>query len=924
MSNELRVYRFAPDQPGRGGQTSGFHSFLKLEDTRIVSGFRPYRRMWKKDPRWTRPFLNNYTPRQILGFADWFFYASGATAPTNRQVFADGYFDTGSSSWVIGMRWLTAGAGPDLYFDASLSGALWPATILPVKDRLFMSTGLERGRIWDGKETAGTPSTCFRIGVPSPERGPTLAVDFNFTSGRQYYCAAGAYSVQFPTTTTDANTDGLVENETVRLTHQTLSNPDYRERKVVERVSGKTYAASPTRGPFPLTADTTPLTIDNAVGTNTWTLPNCGLPADADGVAQGFIGLTLVCGADTVVIDWAVNNGDGSSTITSSTNSAAAHVSAGFRIEGVRVTLDGQVPGQSKPTDATPTDRKLSRPAPGTGYTSWTGPEAPGYAYAYLDPVTGHISNLSPVTYLDSLDVINGRVKIALDPYVYCADGAPLDPWNSVAFGGLQYVSDPGSSPAQKYSNRFTKIVFFRTRRSGGGAVLYPLGSLDPTSDDWYGIDGACPSSVTGATWTDEYGDEKLLVSGRIRAPLLTNFPPRYISPAGVPSHIFPRGMAWWDGRLWLYGFPDMGGLRFSCDAAQTGMGRPEESFPDGNRLVVPAGDGEITALLVVGEFLLVNTRRNTYVVQGNHESNYRLVRVATELGGADCRRLCEIPSGAEGGGSFAAVTGDQRVVIGSVGGALEDIGAAVRDKLGGPVYGIAFYRADGHPRLAIACDSRTVGGLATHSFLEFNFDHKTWTLNGPSAVEVSDNPLMVEYLTAVHRATQEAWPGSQTEPFLVAGAGGSIFMQPGSPYAVLNASLTTWPIPADAPKRRYAFVWARAVYASEGDLSTVAAPTLTVVSNDKAAAAWTYAMAAHSDPARQFFGATTGVDGYVKEWVCFGPAGTEPTGINDGTVPVGYRLMFTFAPAAQYLPLNLVFLEVAIREFTTDGELEP
>lgn len=919
MSNELRIFRFAPDAPGKGGHTTGFHTFMGREDTRRVEGFTPYRGMWKRDLTSGLHFNNTYSPRTVLGYLEWLYYTETGTSPLRKEIFVDGYYNSGSGLYIVGLRILPD--GKDIYWESGGTPDLGRVPIVPVKDRVFMSTRMGPGRVWDGtvNGTTGNPEKVWKIGVPSPTVGPTVTVTYNHTSGQYYYGRERGTTIQWNSLSSDATYDGLVPGEKVRLYHESLGAPGYVERTVMERVSGYTRSATSNVGPFAFTA--TRVSGITCTGTNgsTTGVINHEFDDNGYGVCTDLIGLTIVCGTwERIITNATVSGGQTTITISSGWGSA---VGGSFTLKGVRVYLDGEIPGDSN-TLYDP-NRYVTRPAPGTGYSSWSGAEAPGYAYAYYDSVSGHISNLSPITYVNATDVVNGQISIAItqNSGVNCANGdTPVSGVSSST--GIQYVGEYNSAEVA----RFSKILFFRTRRTGGGAVLYPIGSLDPASSKWKGINGS-PGYSGGAAWVDTSTDADLVISGRVRAPLDTNYPPSYVSALGTRTVIKPYGMAWWDGRLWIFGVPDPIALHFSCDQAQAAMGRPEESFPDSNRLVIPAADGEITAILTVGEHLLVITRRYAYRILGNHESNYRLVRVSTEIGGLTAEALCEIPTDSQFGGMLAAVTTDKRILLVQLDGPTEEIGAPIVTELGGKCRGMAFYRANGHQRLAVSIEQPALNESG-HVF-EFNFTHKTWTKNKPLVYgNLTPNPL-VEFLTVNIRNGVDIGYSGQKESYLIYGSEGDLYWWgQTSVYASLECQISTWPVPAAITKRRYAFAWARVVLVGTG-VDSITAPYF-YVNRDGRSADVRYSMERHATdrPERSFYSGTASLDGTAAEWVCFGPKWNRFNNAaitNDGTLPVGYQLEFQFVPnGADDKPYSVAFIEVAVREWTEDGDVEP
>ena len=915
MSNELRIFRFAPDQPGKGGHSTGFHTFMARQDTRRVEGFRPFQQMWWRDRRCTLLNDNSYSPRKIIGFKEWLYFEAGGTSQKSRTCFADWYDNAGSS--VVGMRLV---GNQDIYWESG-AYAQGRATFVAVKDRLVMATCQGEARIWPGTLNVSTPTNVYRLGVPAPTIAPTITVTFNYTAGQYYYTKENGTTVQYPLVTSDSTWDGLVYGEEVRLTHESLSNPSYVTRKVLERVSGITRSALPNVGPFKFTDTRVAGITFSGTGNSTTGTINHQMPDNGWGVCSDLVGLTIGCSAvERVILNATVSGG--TTTITVDSNWPVGGVSGAFYLKGVRVYLDGAVPGNSDTLNDA--NRKMSRPAAGTGYSSWSGAEAPGYAYAYYDPVSGHVSDLSPITYVSQTDVVNGRLSIDTAPYMFApaADGVSYTTTaQAQSATGIQYVS---SGTGTDYGKRFTKILWFRTRRTGGGAVLYPIGSLDPGSGDWLGTSGnpqwQADPFVDGST------DAQLVVSGRVRAPIGMNYQPSYVSPTGVRTKIVPRGMAWWDGRLWLFGVPDPGALRYSCDNAQAAMGRPEESFPDENRLVIPASDGEITAILTCGEFLIVVTRQFAYKVVGNHESNYRLIRISTEIGGLGVEALQEIPTENGMGGVLAAVTADKRVLIVQIDGQTEEIGAPIMTSLGGAVAGIAFYRANGHARLAVAVSDAS--GSKTGYLYEYNFTHKTWTQNNPTIVGGNASFSSIEYLGVVLRNGVALGTFlNDTESMLVIGQSGDLaYFSGATTTGSLDSTISTWALPGAPTKRRYSFVWARCVLVGANVHSIT--PPYFHVRRDGRSSDVRYTFHDQAYPERRLFSGNTGLDGTERELVVLGPEWTLWDGqaaTADGKVPWGYNLEFAFVPNGSDSEVYAVaYIDIAIRELSEDGEVDP
>jgi len=939
VSNEIRVYRFAPDQPGRGGVTTGLHSFLGVEDTRNVDGVRPENKMWMRDASYVRHIANVTGPggtvKTVLGFIDWYRYAQGGTSTSNEQVFAEGYVYNGTAYVNFRLPNMSVVYPNVVGAGQQVGGVITNASMLPVKDRLFLATGFDQAQIWNGSKSGSSADGVVPVGVPSPTVAPTLTVSYNYSSESYWYGVKDAYTFAIGSQT-DVTYLAMSVGGTVRLSHEQLDGGSVYFFRTIEKIeNGYTSGARPYSGPFKFDADV--VLISKAANSD---IINFSEPFPADGdedeSATGIVGLGFTYGGVTYQILLAVNQplvagGEPIGRIKISQVVAAEWVETpSWRLSGTRITVTEPIAISNH--EYNNSQRRVVTPLGGAGYSSWEGPEAPGYAYAYYDPLTGHMSNLSPVGYAPSTRVVNGMISISTRQKTgvnYANSEAPSGVTTSST--GIQYLGTP-SGPAV---TRFTHILWFRTRKSGGGAMLYPIGGLTVNGTDWYGKTGK--ASDAAATFTDDTTDDKLLVSGRVRAPLITNHPPRVVLENGAIYPIAPRGMAWWDGRLWMFGTPDMGALHYSCDQAQVGLGRSEESFPDTNRLVVPAGDSEITSILTVGEYLLVNTTRYSYVVQGNHERNYRLVRIATELGGIRKEAICEIPVGGDGNGMFAAVTTDRRVLVGSVGGQLDDIGAPIRNWLGGTVWGTAFYRADGHPRLVISVNDRS--GSSWQRMLEYNFDHKIWTANRPGIT--GNDYTNTEAITVIQRSGPAAWPtgaggAKQYDSFLMVGFSGSLYYPSVTKTPARGrVRIETWHLPADTGKRRYSFAWARVVLV--GGAAADALPySLYVTANDSESSyVVKYTMSAHTDPARGYFkDSASATDGVSRELVCFAASGvpgaidgngTWVQGTATGARPLGYRLRFRLESDPTDLSMYAIsFFEVALREESEDGTVEP
>lgn len=937
MSNEIRLYRFSPDQPGKGGQADGFHSFFGREDVRALVGYHVRQFTWERDRQ--TPLVASVAGAlyfsAITSFINWPKVLPGTVRPDHFTGTAIEYLN-GTTRW---RNWVDPYSGSSLaphgMTFTTMTDILPPLCGAVTNDRIVLASH-GYPYIWDGAWTGGThtPVGVRQLGAWSPLRAPTVAVSYSFTAGDYYYCASGGFTIAIPELTTNPSFDDLVANEEVRLYHETLTSPAYATRRVVRRESGTTFGSAPNDGPYPLGVAGSVL-LTGTAGSDTIAV-TCQPPANADGTSPQFVGLAFKVGSTLYPIGaWWYDDSVGLSYVTFISGTMPAGYAnvvpvggwanlGSWDLQGVRVTLDDAVPGVSDAWEDA--DRVVSRGAPGTGYTSWAGSEAPGYAYAYYDNVTGHISNLSPITYVDSTDVVNGKIEINIAQWSggLCANGdTPVSGIQEST--GLQYVGEYASADVGWYPY----ILFFRTRRSGGGAVLYPIGSLDPASSEWMGISGS-PGTAVG-TWTDDSTDADLLISGRLKAPIDTNHRPSVLSVLGARTRMNLKHMAWWDGRLWVVGFEDPTALHYSCDAAQASMGRPEESFPDLNRLAISAGAGEITAVLTVGAYLLIVTRSGSFIVQGNHETNYRLVQISAEVRDVWSDRLCNIPTGQEGGGVFVAVLPDWRVLVVTIGGGAEEIGAPISKHLSGACKGVAFYRSEGHSKLAIVCENETEG-VGNSRVWEFNFESRTWSNNNPWFSVTNQTVLGT---TAVGTAAAGSWASGTAArgDALIFGVQGRIVSRNDLAGSAIYGTgqnggyISIGPIPAAHPgKRVYAFAWARVVLVGSG-ASTAGAPTLTVSPDDRPAAVFNYTMKDHPDVRRRLIDSGATWDGEGYEWVCFGPdwGSSSMTQYQAGQLPTGRRMGFmVIPPAMSSVMCRIAYVEIALRELSDDGVAEP
>jgi hypothetical protein len=150
----------------------------------------------------------------------------------------------------------------------------------------------------------------------------------------------------------------------------------------------------------------------------------------------------------------------------------------------------------------------------------------------------------------------------------------------------------------------------------------------------------------------------------------------------GVTQPGYPYQIAYWDRRCWIVNTQEPDKIAFSCDDAQCPLGVPEESYPATNFLRLPAEDGQVQGMRTVGDLLLITTNRFAYIVAGNNESNYRLMKVSASMPGVGTFQMSEFPTntGAEGEPATLFFVGRDRILYQwMLGGTLNPISQAVQ-----------------------------------------------------------------------------------------------------------------------------------------------------------------------------------------------------------------------------------------------------
>jgi hypothetical protein len=191
--------------------------------------------------------------------------------------------------------------------------------------------------------------------------------------------------------------------------------------------------------------------------------------------------------------------------------------------------------------------------------------------------------------------------------------------------------------------------------------------------------------------WYDFSSDSDLLLSGGFRAPQFTNEKPMALLRGGLTQPGFPYAMAYWDRRLWIVNTQEPDKIAFSCDDAQCPLGVPVESFPPTNFLRLPSVDGRVIGMRTVGDMLLITTERWAYIIAGNNESNYRLMKVSSSMPGVGTYQMDEFSTytGAEGEPTTLFYLGRDRIVYQwTIGGPVTPISQPIQDQLDSALMG--------------------------------------------------------------------------------------------------------------------------------------------------------------------------------------------------------------------------------------------
>jgi hypothetical protein len=776
MYRDVEVLRLLPDRTGRGGTKFGYHAFQQepINDTRETTNVHIWQDSWRTDAaieEYTGYFVDNESTNEnkknalaLHGYSK--FSLTSPTLGPKTEMLGHNSRVWGANTYAYVWNYTRV---VDQVFDPPASymnsnvicaaSSEYPAVFCNVNNRCFIATGIDEAVIYDSStgpdlySNDGTPKA-YTLGVGAPTAAPTIGA---ITPGVPVGVGSQASGYLHKTSKyiTDSVPNGGLSTALPAVPADTH----------VLVADGITWDVLP--GPGTNTIDiadgtsifaTTGLTVSIANGSNIATFTGAGLPTD-----NGWVMLTLTVDGKTFLMERF-----GNSTPVEAEVLLANQCRLDHPWEGRRLPISAEDP-EGPPGDPAwdPADDIVLQPFTVTGYRwtlkrggadlVWTGvggttgantvlgsilttggiftwaDSAPSYAYAWYDPITGHVSNISPVFTPTATGQVNVGISVSVD------------------VGSISYPPTTTIIPLSGNNNRWTHILFFRTL-SSGGSTLYPIGSLQPTTTDtappytvrqnpeWMGLPNplqnltAFPPTTTGNFWSDKSTDADLLISGALRAPQFTNGRPRIIQN-GVEQLIFPAHLAYWDGRIWVAGPQDPAAIHYSCDRVQCPFGVPEESFPDTNVLRIPASDGCIRGMKLIGESLLITTERWAYSIAGNNEANYRLIRVSTKMAGVGEYQMAEFVPEVEGQTALVAFLGtDGRVYAMPLGGEATPISKDIQTYLqaAGLTLRAQYAKArvhtivtEGRRIIMLFCPDST--GTAGKTFF-FDFDTKTWS----------------------------------------------------------------------------------------------------------------------------------------------------------------------------------------------------
>ena len=573
FENATKVTLF-PDKPGRGGIKTGLHTLIPNQDTRDIAQVLIYNARWRKITE-TLSVVGTTADTSTHGLISPLVIHNYAAYPTT----AGGVV----TNTLLGHNYCPADtANPNRIWDytngvvrKATTGTATPAIFTNIKSRCFVSWGATNNFIIDLRPGLPGPfPKVYDVGVAAPPT-PPLGYDLYGVSGGMSY---GSVSV-------------------------------VKGSSWVTQVSGSPSWSGLTVANMTIIIGGVAYIITNAgVKTSGWSsgtmnFTNGSLTALANSAwPDGMQGLTLRTSAGHyyVVGSYQINS---VSTTTVNLTSAAVANETGTAVTFPAGYTNYQIQLLNPYAGVTAWAQGYTLNL-GTGGLTWLD-AGPTYAYAYYDPVTGHMGNISQALTVTETNQTN----------LYSIH-FPAGSFATLGTGEL----------------RFTEIVIFRTLLDGG-SVLFPLAD---TNGNFITI---ASNVATSVAWDDIYPDSYLINAGGFQGPVGTNDPPP----------IFQH-QAYWNGRVWGNPVTDQSSIVFSGDSVQILIGVPEECYPGNNILRIPAEDGRVTGMKLFGDYLIVTTDRYAYYIAGTNETNYQLVKFSSTMFGVGDYQMMEFAGETEDG----------------------------------------------------------------------------------------------------------------------------------------------------------------------------------------------------------------------------------------------------------------------------------
>jgi hypothetical protein len=766
-----KIIRLVPDQPGMGGSKTSLTTQSHLVDTyRTINAVVFYGR-WRKVIQAVATGLASVA--NTVGLALHNFAKLSITnaliSPTNI-VLSHGsvpgaptvhkVFDHTNNFTVK-----TGSSTPDSFV---------PATFLTIKQRCFICWAGSNNFIYDG--TAASAGV-YDVGVNGPASAPAYAIA-NAGTGTLFATNGG--------------------NKVARDTGPAWSNAI-----TSINIAGAVYKVTAFNA---YVAFGNPGVATGTSGTNVLTITAAWLtPGDFNGL---HIEVPLG-GAQYLIYDYTV--AAGVTTVTLAGALATSPAGVAYALHGDQLSLASNYTG---PTAQSQVYTVYS------GVLSWTS-RGPQYAYAYYDPITGHVSNVSPIELVTEENQIGVNITLS----------AIID----------SVVGDRA---------RFTKIIIFRTIITGGGNTLFPIGDGSGNILLAFNNDGTGPH-----TFTDNHPDSDLLVNGGLQAPISSNAKPP------VCSH-----MAYWDSRVWGIPVNDPTSVIFSGDVVQVPFGVPEESYPVNNKLRIPAEDGNGLGMKLVGGILIITTQRYAYYVTGSFEGDYRLLRFSSTTYGVGDYQMIEFAGDtSDNSASLVYLSRDKQMYMLAQSYGNVPISSPIQDAISAQIgTSLTAYQSTRITSVGVDGQKYVILAMPSNNFI-YDFNRKIWTETSVEFFNGSANVVFVPQAFALQ------YGGSRPVDLLVLNAGTVYaWLRNEGPRAISTGSVWTPPLNFDRKARRQAnFV---RLYVS--DPSPGGASWLATLVPDELFPGVAAVAAVNTDPAYQLQPpGSTGLDNpNAKEMICTFP----------------------------------------------------